>query len=281
MPTIACSGTPGLARARADLADELALERLLVELALAGHHGAGGAHARVEVERVEDERRARAPAARRARPTARRSARRPRRSSARRAGRAGAVRPARRAAPRAAPTIAGSAPFCGPNTAGARSNGVRTSDSTTMRAPPQAAVLLDRLERARAAVGGRRAADAEQHDLRARVDRGADQLAGAVGRGRPRRRARPRPRARGPEAAAISITAVPPSSTSPNWLCDRPAERVVHLGARRSRRRARAAAPPSCPRRRRPPGTGRAASGRRARGRGRSRRRPRRRGTCP
>src|SRR5699024_9952811 len=49
----------GLPRARADLADELALERLLVELALAGDHGAARAHAGVEVERVEHERRAR------------------------------------------------------------------------------------------------------------------------------------------------------------------------------------------------------------------------------
>ena len=49
----------------------------------------------------------------------------------------------------------------------------------------QAAVLLDRLERARAAVGRGRAADAEQHDLRAGVDGGADQLAGAVRRRRP------------------------------------------------------------------------------------------------
>ena len=47
-----------LAGAGADLADELALQRLLVELALAGDDGARGAHAVVEVERVEHERRA-------------------------------------------------------------------------------------------------------------------------------------------------------------------------------------------------------------------------------
>src|SRR3954462_10966755 len=40
----------GLARACADLADDQALERLLVDLAIAGDHGAGGAHPAVEVE---------------------------------------------------------------------------------------------------------------------------------------------------------------------------------------------------------------------------------------
>ena len=49
----------GLSCSRADLADELALQRLVVELALAGHDGARRLHPLVEVERVEHERRAR------------------------------------------------------------------------------------------------------------------------------------------------------------------------------------------------------------------------------
>ena len=58
--------------------------------------------------------------------------------------------------------MAGSAPFCGPKTFGASSNGVRTSHSTTSRRAAEAAGLLDRLERAGAAVGRRRAADRHQ-----------------------------------------------------------------------------------------------------------------------
>ena len=102
----------GLARARADLADELALQRLLVELALAGHDRARGAHPRVEVERVEDERRARLqrraagcpePAAQPARGAGHRHAARIARQAGRRAGRAAppAARRARRRRPSA------------------------------------------------------------------------------------------------------------------------------------------------------------------------------------
>ena len=79
----------------------------------------------------------------------------------------------------------------------------------------QAAVLLDRLERAGAAVRRRRAADADQHDLRAGVARPRRSARPCRTCSPPRRRARPRPRGAGPEAAAISTTAVPPSSTSP------------------------------------------------------------------
>ena len=49
----------GLARAGADLADELALQRLLVELPSPVTTARDGAHARVEVQRVEHPRRAR------------------------------------------------------------------------------------------------------------------------------------------------------------------------------------------------------------------------------
>src|SRR3954451_2792376 len=58
---VADDGVAGDARlpaAHGHLAGSLALQRLLVEPALAGHHERGGAHAGVEAERVEHERRA-------------------------------------------------------------------------------------------------------------------------------------------------------------------------------------------------------------------------------
>ena len=96
-----------LAGAGADLADELALERLLVELALAGDHRARGAHARrrSRARRAPTARPARA--RRRARPRGRRTGRRRRRSSARRAGRAGTWPRAGRAARASRTTIVG------------------------------------------------------------------------------------------------------------------------------------------------------------------------------
>ena len=271
----------GLARAGADLAHELALQRLLVELALAGDHRARGAHAGVEVERVEHPRRARlerAPSAAHSPPDEPAGGAGHRHAA--RVARAGRA-PARPGASPAASTIAGSAPFCGPNTRGASSNGVRTSHSTTSCAPRRPPCVLDRLERARAAVGGGRAADRDEDHLRARLDRGGDQLAGAVGRRRPgvalvlgdqRRARRPPPSRRAPCRRP---------RPAPKPARSRAAERVVRVAPATSRRRARAAARRACPRRRRRPGTGRAASGRRARARGRSRRHLRRRGTCP
>ena len=268
-----------LARARADLADQLALERLLVEPALAGHDGARRAHARVEAERVEDPRRARLEhgAVRRPQPAAQAAGGAGHRHAARvaRQPRGQLVEP--RLQPRHHRRVGA---LLRPEHGGrALERRAHVGQHDDARAA-QPAVLLDRLERAGAAVGRRRAADAEQHDLGARVDRGADQLARAVRRRRPRVALvlghQPEARRRGHlehgRAAVLDQAEL---------ALQRPPERVVHLGARRSRRRARAAAPPSSPRRRRPAGTGRAASARRARARGRSRRRPRRRGTCP
>ena len=108
-----------LARAGADLADELALQRLLVELALAGDHGA---------RRRACARRSRARRAPTGRP-----ARAPRRSAAHSPpdsppappvigtprGSRGNVRACSSQPLVSRPTIAGSAPFCGPNTFGA------------------------------------------------------------------------------------------------------------------------------------------------------------------
>ena len=126
----------GLPRARADLADQLALERLLVEPALAGDDGAARAHARVEVQRVEHERGAGLSAAPCAaqrppeRPPALAVIGTPRGSLGRRRASSSRRRSSRS-------TIGGSAPFCGPKTRGAASNGSRTSQRTTSLAPPR------------------------------------------------------------------------------------------------------------------------------------------------
>ena len=98
--------------------------------------------------------------------------------------------------------------------------------------------LLDRLERARAAVGRRRAADRDEDHRRAGARRRGDQLAGAVGRGRPRvalvlgdqrrarwpppsrrspcRRPRPARSRRRPARPSGSCTSAPTSSP-PSW----------------------------------------------------------------
>ena len=162
-----------------------------IELALAGDHRAGRAHPRVELDRVEHERGARARARLRTRPTARRTARPRRRSSARRAGRARAAGPSSCSRLVSRATASSSAPFCGPNTRAASSNGVRTSHSTTILRAAEAAGLADRADRARAAVGRGAAADAEVDDLGAGLDGGDDQLTGAERARGERRRARP------------------------------------------------------------------------------------------
>ena len=58
-PTMAWQVTPRLAAAGGHLADDLALERLVVESALSGHHEGRGAHQLVEADRVEHVGRAR------------------------------------------------------------------------------------------------------------------------------------------------------------------------------------------------------------------------------
>ena len=187
VPTIACSGTPAW-RVRVPISPtSLPCSVCSSSLPSPVTTARGGAHALVEVERVEDERRARLERRRRARPTARRTSPpaapvigTPRGSRGKRVGQlVEALAEPLHHAP-------ASAPFCGPNTSAQRSHGSCTSHSTTIRAPPQAAGLLDRLQRPRAAVGGGRAADRDEDHLRAALDRGGDQLAGAVGAGRPR-----------------------------------------------------------------------------------------------
>ena len=93
-------------------------------------------------------------------------------------------------------------------------------------------MLLDRLDRARAAVGRGRAADAEQRSPARRRRPRRRSARRCRTWTPPRRRARPRRTSPSPDAAAISSTAVPPSSTS--------AERRLHRRARAGRARSAA-----------------------------------------
>ena len=277
-PTIAWQVDAALAAAGGQLADDLALKRLLVERALAGDHERRLAHERVEADRVEHVGRAR---------HERRAERgpQPAREPAGAAGhglaardRAGTSRPARRAAARAASTIAA------------------------------IGALLWR-EDARSVL--ERNADVTHHSISSRVRRRPRRAP----RARPRRRRwwRSRRPSRSPCSAPASTAAaisspVPrvdaaqasrsSSSTSDRPLAcaisttagavraaartrpRRPAERVgdgdrPDLAAERRRR-----APPSCPRRRRPRAA-RAPRGRRRAGPPRSRRPPRAPRRCP
>ena len=237
----------GLARAGADLAHELALERLLVELALAGHHGARGAHARVEVRarRAPTARRARA--RRRAPPTGRRRARRRSRSSARRAGRAGS-----RAASSSSRSLEArdhrrvGALLRAEHLRGVLERRADVAQHDELRAAEPAA-LLDRLQRAGAAVGRRRAADRHE-DRPARPPPRRRRSARRCRRSRrPTRRAPSSATSPRPLAAAISTIAVPPSSTRPKPAGSLAPERVVRRRRRRPRRRARGSSASSVP----------------------------------
>ena len=179
-----------LPRARRDLADDLALERRRVEPPLAGDDRLRGAHPLVEAERLEHERAARLEPRAELRPQ-------PAGQPARRAGHRHAARVARgtprrgrRAASRSRSTAPASAPFCGPNTrrpartASARRTARRAARRAARRPRAIASIAP------RAAVGRRAAARGDEHDRGARVDRGGDELAGAVRRRAPRRRAR-------------------------------------------------------------------------------------------
>ena len=144
---------------------------------------ARGAHARVEVELLQHERRAGLQRARRTPPTARRRARRRRRVR-------DAARVARRAASRAPRSRAPSARRVArprprrPSASATRSTDVRTSHSTTSRArrpPPR----RDRLHRARAAVAPRRVRRRRRGSPARRSRRPPQQLAGRCARRRP------------------------------------------------------------------------------------------------
>ena len=158
MPTIACSGTPPW-RARVPISpDDLALQRLLVELALAGDaRHARRAHARVEVQRVEHERRARLEhgAERRPQPAGEPAGGAGHRHAAR-VARAARARQRVAAARSSRSTIAGVGALL---RAEDRRRALERRAHVAQHDEPRAAqpaALLDRLDRARAAVRGRR-----------------------------------------------------------------------------------------------------------------------------
>ena len=204
----------GLARAGADLADELALQRLLVELALAGDDRARGAHALVEVERVEDERGARLERRRRGRPTGRRRGRRRRRSSGRRGGRAGtsAASSSSRLPSRFNHLRVGA--LLRAEDLGARSQGTCDVDRTTILAPrrPPASSIASSAPAPPSVVA--EPPTATRTTCAPAPDRVGDQLAGAVGVAAQASRSSSAT-SDSPHAAAISTSAVPPSSISP------------------------------------------------------------------
>ena len=123
---------------------------------------------------------------------------------------------------------------------------------------------------ARPAVVGGAAPDADDQPAEPRVQGGADQLAGPAGAGERGDRAGRRARATGPEAAAISMTAVAPSPSTPQRASTGSPSGPRHPGLERASRRSRTPGRRRCPRRRRRWGRGEA----RRRGRRRGRRGP-------
>ena len=132
-PTITTTGVPAARGQLADAADDLAVEALGVEVALAGDDHVGGAARGRRGRRARRRARTRSPAghrARRARRRARRRRRRRRARTRRRRTDRGSARRAVRAGPQQL-DLAGLAPFCGANTAAASTNRVRTSHATS------------------------------------------------------------------------------------------------------------------------------------------------------
>ena len=249
-PTTAWQATPSLPAARGHLARDLPLEALLVEAALAGDHEGRGAHEAVEAEGVQHERRRRERAAPRAPPRALPRGRRRRRSSARRAGSRGQV-PASLASRRSSRfTIAGSAPFCGANTRGASSNGVRTSHTTSRSTSTPASSSASSAPAPPSVVA--EPPTRHHHPLGAGRHGGRDQLAGAA-------------RARAPGIAFVLVHEPEPARAcrlherraavrQQRELRARPGGRADRSRSRSgARRRVWPGARPSCPRRRRPP----------------------------
>ena len=154
-------------------------------------------------------------------------------------------------------TSPASAPFWGPKTLAASSNGVRTSQSTTSRAPPQAPGALDRPDRAGAAVGGGAAAHAEVDGPRAGVDGGGDELDRCRRWWRRTRRARARSTRPRPDAAAVSTMATSPARPNSAWI-GRPSGSVTSACRRSAPRPAASASSVPSP----PSATGHRSTGR-------------------
>ena len=218
VPTIAWQGTPAWRARGGDLAGDLALRASCRRAGPRRRSTARAARMRASKPSASSTNAAPGSSPRRAPPTARRPARPRRRSSARRAGRAASAPASASRRSRSRLTRrAGRRPSAARRRSAARSNGVRTSHSTTSRAPRRPPPSSIASMRARAAVGRRAAAGRDEHDLRAGVDRGDDQLAGAARSRRLRRRARrrPRARARSPRPPRRSPCRRPRSARSP------------------------------------------------------------------
>ena len=176
-PAITCTRPPGLPAPPGDLTDELSLEALLVETALAGDHDIRFLQARVEADHARARRPRRGPGGPRRPPRARRRGRRPRRSSPGRAGRAAGSRQrdqARAQRSRPAPRRRPSEPRTPRRPARTAPRCRRAPPASPPGMPP---VLLERLDRPAASVRRRGATGCDQHPPRARLDRGGDQLA--------------------------------------------------------------------------------------------------------
>ena len=175
------AGHAGLAAAGGHLADDLALERLLVETALAGHDERRAAHQLVEADRVEHVGGARHESRVAGCPE-------PARQPAGGSGHRLAARIAREALGQLGQASArGASPSRDrrPSAARTRAERPRTGCARRRARPSRHphAGLLECLERARSAVGGGRAAHGHDHLRSAGLHGGHDQLAGAA-RGR-------------------------------------------------------------------------------------------------
>ena len=119
-----------------DRAGDLPVPRLAVEAALADHDRLGAGQAAVEVEGSAGRTRSPPAAAPRRGPRGLRRGRRRRPTSPCPGGRGGVPRRSRSSRSVRRLTCSGEAPFCGPNTIAAASNGIRTSQASSRSISP-------------------------------------------------------------------------------------------------------------------------------------------------
>ena len=240
------AGHAGLATARGHLTGRLAGQRLLVEAALAGDHEAGVAHQLVEAERVEHVGRAGHEARAPVRPeTARQPARGPGHRGAARIARGG-IRELGQAALEPLHHARVGALLGAEHPRRALERRAHVAEHLELRLH---AGLVERRQRAGAAVGGGAAAHGHEHLARARLHGGHDQLAGAVGAGRPRvplllgDALEPAGLGRLHHGAAVGQQGEARLQRTP--------ERIAHAGGSQLATQRRPRARPWCPRRRR------------------------------
>ena len=236
VPTIAWQGTPAC-RARVAISPAILPSNVVASRRPSPTTTARAARMRASKSSVSRTNGAPGSSRRRTAPTGRRTGRRPRRSSGRRAGPWGARRASRPAAGRASRCPWRRRPSAGRTARRLLERRAHVAQHHEPRAP-QPAGLLDRLDRARAAVGRRAAAGGDEDDRGARRRGGDDQLARAARRRRRASRSSGATRL-SPLASATSTIAVPPSSISAKPAFDRPPQRIGGDRAARSRRRAR------------------------------------------